>query len=246
MSTHDQPPRPAGGTIRSAARPALRLAALAVLAAATLPAQTVIASSTFDTNAEGWMSADLFGRACNSPAPPSHIATGGNPGGFIRSGDVCSTSAFLAPSAYLGDRSATYGGELRFSLRALEDPAGLKNLMSLSGGGLTVMYQSNSQPNPNTWTDFIVSFTAGTWRIVTGSTVGAVATETQLRSILADLTALRIQADWNTGADRSDLDNVSLISPTVTPGVVPEPSTYALLGTGLAGLATVARRRRRA
>jgi hypothetical protein len=46
------------------------------------------------------------------------------------------------------------------------------------------------------------------------------------------LTAFRIEADWQTGGDQVDLDNVRLNSSAV----IPVPPTLLLLGSGLLGL----------
>jgi hypothetical protein len=52
--------------------------------------------------------------------------------------------------------------------------------------------------------------------------------------VLANLTSLKIRAEYQTGADIGHLDNVAL---------VPEPATNAMILMGLAGVALAARRR---
>jgi hypothetical protein len=51
---------------------------------------------------------------------------------------------------------------------------------------------------------------------------------------------LAIEADWRTGADNTGLDNVVLASGE-TPAVS-EPSTWAMMITGLIGMALLSRR----
>jgi hypothetical protein len=231
---------------RSFVRRAIGLAAGVALAATALPAQVVIASSSFTTNAEGWTLGDLFGRPCTPSTGLTHLGSGGNPGGFIRTIDACSNvTAFIAPSAYLGNRLDAVGGELRFSMRSRALTQGVSDLVVLTGGGLSIGVTTGTRPGAPAWTNFVVPMSVGSWRLVTNATLGATATEQQFLAVLGSLTAMRLQADWVSGGDETDLDSVSLTGVAVPPpNVVPEPSTYVLLASGLAGLGVIARRRR--
>jgi len=78
---------------------------------------------------------------------------------------------------------------------------------------------------------------AAGWEIMnTSGGSGAAATETQLQTVLSNLVFMNFQADWQTGSDQVDLDNVSLNTP------VPVPASILLLAPGLAGLAVMRRR----
>jgi hypothetical protein len=58
--------------------------------------------------------------------------------------------------------------------------------------------------------------------------------------VLSNLSFLHIDADWQTGFDQDDLDNVRFESPAA----VPEPATGALMALGLAAAGFRRRRRR--
>ena len=96
----------------------------------------------------------------------------------------------------------------------------------------------------DTWSHFIVPLVSSpSWRVGTASSAppgGPVATPAQMQQVLAGLTALRIQADQHAGEDRTDLDNVALVT------TVPEPAPLGMLGTALALALLRAGRLRRA
>ena len=66
---------------------------------------TTLVQSTFDTDDEGWRVGDFFS-VTGSPATPTYLSSGGNPDGFIRTGDSFSWNAYIAPAQFLGNRSA--------------------------------------------------------------------------------------------------------------------------------------------
>lgn len=90
-----------------------------LLFAAPAASAGLIASSTFDTDADGWT---LSGDGINL----TWLATGGNPGGHIRGADDERGIGwhFDAPAKFLGDVSSAYGQLLTFDLRqsVLDDP----------------------------------------------------------------------------------------------------------------------------
>ncbi len=210
-------------------RSTLRTAALAALIGAALPAHAVV--STFDTDADGWTAAgDIEG-------PLTWTATGGNPAGHVLIDDLTTggVTYFVAPLAFLGNKSGALGTDLTFDLMQVY-PGGANQFVSpdvlLQGNGLTLAFDTPVNPGNGTWTSYVVPLTATGWKL--NSLSGAAATSEQFASVLANLTSLKIRAEYQTGADVGHLDNVAL---------VPEPATNAMILLGLAGVALAARRR---
>jgi len=207
-----------------------RFLTAAGIAFTALPLHAAI--STFDTDAEGWTAAgDVEG-------PLSWSATGGNPGGHAVIDDRTTggVTYFVAPAAFLGDQSAALGTDLTFDLMQIypgsPDQFNSSDVV-LQGGGLTLAHDTPVNPGNGVWTSYGVRLEAPGWRL--NSLSGAQATPEQFATVLSDLTALRIRAEYQTGADIGHLDNVAL---------VPEPATWAMLGVGLAAIGVIGRRGR--
>lgn len=210
----------------------LRISALAFLFSASLPALAV--TSTFDTDAEGWSAqGDIEG-------PLTWSATGGNPGGNVFIDDLTTggVTYFVAPALFLGNFAGAFGSQLTFDLMQ-RYPGGPNQFdaedVILSGGGLTVVYDTANNPVNNGWTSYSVPLSAAGWRLNTLS--GIAPTEEQFLAVLSNLSSLRIRAEYQTGADVGHLDNVAL---------VPEPTTVLMLLSGIGCVAFAARRKQRA
>lgn len=195
----------------------------------------VLASSTFDTDAEGWST-------LNDATGFGWLPSGGNPGGSIGATDVGTgqTWYYVAPAAFLGDRSAALGGSLTYELRQAVTTGPFDNSdILMTGGGLTLSYEFDYNPGTD-WTAYAVDLapSAG-WRV--GSRTGDAASAADFATVLGDLTALHIRGEYRNVAssDNSRLDNVFLVA-----GPVPEPATLAMMAGGLALLGVAARRRR--
>ncbi len=191
-------------------------------------AAATAAVSNFDTGVEGWIAQG------DTATPLTFSATGGQTGGYAWVEDSATGGVmyFSAPAAFLGDQSAAYGFALTFDL--LQRYTGGANQFAdedvlLTGGGLTLAFDTAYNPTNNVWTSYsvLLSETAG-WRV--GSLTGATATQAQMQTVLGNLTNLSIRAEYQTGGDTDGIDNVQMI---------PEPATYAwiggLLALGLAG-----------
>ena len=181
---------------------------------------TVVATSTFDTDAEGWTT---DGDASCRPTP-CYAATGGNPGGHINTGDGLQGVKFYfnAPAKFLGDASAAYGGELTFDMRQNVRSINETNDVDviLVGAGLTLVYDTPRNP-PTIWFTYDVPLveTAG-WR--KGSLAGPAPSTAEMQAVLSSLTRLGLRGDFVFGQGTSYLDNVVLGGPEVPLVVISE------------------------
>lgn len=205
-----------------------RLSSLAVLVLASVPALAV--TSTFETDTEGWQAqGDVQGALTWS-------ATGGNPGGHVLIDDLTTggVTYFVAPAGFRGDQSAALGTYLTFDLMQVypgrADQFDSSDVI-LQGNGLTLSFDTASNPTNGAWTAYAVPLSAPGWKV--SSLTGADATAEQFAAVLSNLSALKIRAEYQTGPDVGHLDNIAL---------VPEPETTAMLLLGLVGLAVAVHR----
>jgi hypothetical protein len=210
----------------------LVLAGMALLSLAATPlCAGVIASSTFDINAEGWTNGSFDGPTASATAV-NYLSTGGNPGGQIQVYDNYDWNAFLAPSQFLGNQSAAYLGSLTFDVYDVYVDSVPSPAVMISDGS-TFLYSPltlDSTVGGPPFNTLSVQFQASTgWHTdISGSSP---ATEAEMQTVLAHLQILAIEADWHSGDDDVHLDNVNLVSGA---SGVPEPATGILaLGAGL-------------
>lgn len=186
-------------------RAAVRCGVLSTTALLTPALAQPTVFDTFDTGLNGW---SLYADGENLAWSPF----AGNPGGGIRGNDqgLGGYWGFSAPPAYLGDRSCDYGGLLRWQFNTTNSGSAVNSQpdATLEGAGL-VLVINLANPVVDTWETRSVPLleTAG-WRIATLS--GAVPTESQFKSVLADLTAIKLRGEFSVAAnDSCTLDNVA-------------------------------------
>lgn len=165
--------------------------------------------SSFDDDAEGWT---VTGDAQRGNAEPAHESAGGNPGGYLAAEDDVSGGVWYwnASGAYLGDRAAYAGGELRFALAqsATDSPFDARDVV-LASGSTTLTYAFDAHPGTD-WTDYAVPLDADEWR--DDDTGDPVSTD-EFEAVLADLDRLWIRGEYRDGADTGRLDSVVLSPP---------------------------------
>lgn len=202
--------------------------------------------SDFSAGDEGWRSVTL---AFPDPGAPPGIlntfipnwsAAGGNPRGFLSYPDPNpNVQYWQAPAKFLGDQSAAYSHALEFSLQ--DAPAVSEFTQAdviLTGAGLTLTHQVPTTP-ADAWSSYSIALGAGTWRV--NSPSGAVASASELQSVLGALTGLYIRGEYYLSNDTQSLDSVQLLTgATDTP--VPEPGSMMMV---LSGLALALRRARK-
>lgn len=204
--------RLAGGTLVRIARKTL-LAAAASTALAT--SALAFAESSFDTDLDGW--------TCAEPAACSWLATGGNPGGHLHSGDIDGVFDFaIAPAKFLGSWTALDGtGTLRFDHRLFSvDVVNFFGdyFVEIIGPGGTARWTASGPNGPTDWVSLAAPIQESAWNVTSGSWVALIQEVTELRVVTEVVNGL---------GDVTGLDNVQL---------VPEPASGLLLGLGLLAL----------
>lgn len=210
-------------------------ATLALVMVAPASALT-LAGSGFDSGTDGWF-------AINGARGFSWIANGGDDGGgYVSAADRDGQTLwfFAAPSAYLGNQMAAYGGSLSFALKSDSNSAPLAtpyaDVHLLGANGLRLAYASGVTPGAD-WTHYSIALVAdGQWHV--GALDGPAATAADFAAVLGDLQALRIRGDYRQAVETTGLDAVVLSA-----APVPEPGSALMLLSGLL-LAPLLRRRR--
>jgi len=159
-------------------------------------------SDNFEAGFNGWMT-DNGTETAAPDDPVQGTSLRGSEGGS-------GVWHFVAPTAYLGDKSALYGGTLTYKLKQDIDVSQFdESDVVMTGAGLRLVVDAG--PNPGTdWTDYEVDFAlGGGWKI--SDLDGAVATEAQIRAVLADLTELKIRGEFVNGVigDASNIDDIA-------------------------------------
>jgi hypothetical protein len=202
-------------------------ALIVLVAAAASAGAAPIVSSTFDSDADGWI-VGSFLTPSGTTATPTYVASGGNPGGHLRVDDFTPWTAYQAPAKFRGDLSVAYGALLRFDVRVPGVDALQYAAIVISNGTTTLEFRET--PTVGGWYRFEIPLLASAgWQHSTNaksSNTGA--TELQMQAVLSNIQFLHINADWLTGMDYAELDNVMI---ETIPN--PEPSTMLLLGTAM-------------
>jgi Laminin B (Domain IV)/PEP-CTERM motif len=202
--------------------------AILVIGSSSEARGSVVVSSTFDNPADGidgWT-------VVSDGSGPSYQASGGDPGGYITTTDqgLGGIVYWLAPAKFLGDQLSALGGTVSFDLRQNINGSqftDMNPLIRLTGNGV-ILSLPGTGPGTSFTSYAIPLSSAGGW--MSG---GVPATDAQIQNALANLTDVRIRAEFSfVVGDVNDLDNVAFSA-----AAVPEPSTLVLAGLGIAVLA---------
>lgn len=206
---------------------------LAFGAAAGANAATI--SSTFDTGDDGWR----FGHHSNTPRSVNWDSARQS----ITLNHGIAGWGFLAPSSYLGDKSAYIGGKFNFELSAqYVDYAGRRPLLALTSTNGRTIY-SNWGPTPGAaLTPFEVMLSAENFYTGTDVTQAGDVSVESFQAIMADLKAIQIYGDWTSNVDVLRLDNVAMSVAPVS--AVPEAATWAMMIVGFGAMGAAIRQRR--
>jgi len=198
-----------GLTARAGALIAATLAALSFVAG---PA-TADLVYTFDSSDQGWST-------INDTSFFGFDGSIGNPPGAIRAIDQAAGFhwCFSAPVADLGDLSSLFGRNISYQILGI---TGAHNTFTtraaviITGAGLRIGVASPITPAAGQWVSWNLPVNAdGAWRIVASMTEASlsstVATEQQIRDVLANVDGLFIRGEYTNGADSSALDNVRI------------------------------------
>jgi hypothetical protein len=182
--------------------------------------------SAFNTGAEGWTAVDP-----TTDYTASWSSTGGNPGGFLlgtETSPLGGTGYFIAPNTWLGNLSTYAGGTLSYDIKVVGGTAYFDDVdVIISSGANSASWSSHVNPVGQGWLNFQVQLNNADF---TGGNLAA---------ILANVTGIQIRGEFINGAEMEGIDNVKLMS-----SAVPEPSTWAMLILGFAGLGFMGYRRK--
>jgi hypothetical protein len=236
---------------------AVAFAAAAGLVAGTASAAAIVSNFTnYDDHACGTVAADAsecWGRVGDAGSSLSWIDTGAGEG-FLQMSEAGTGQWdwFVAPTKFIGDQSAFFGGTLSFDVHA-SAVTGTRGTVEaaavlLHSGSDTIGAFLPSQPSAQAWNTITIALTASAdWRVGSPGAQNQfpmaskpAAQDADIQAILENVTDIWILGDWGTSAQTIGLDNVILARPD---GVrVPAPGGALLLATAM--LALLARRRR--
>ncbi len=190
------------------------MACVAVLASGVVVSSAearVLGKSTFNTDAEGWK---VVGDTVAGKEIPDHVATGGDPGGYVTIQDdvLGGTMYWRAPKTIRKQAADALGGSLSFSLRqtsAIARPYDADDVI-LEGGGVTLVYLTDvNAPLAPIWGKYNVPLSNAGW---TNAATSGPATRRDMKKALKSLDVLTIRAEYEAGEDTDDLDSVILRS----------------------------------
>ena len=170
--------------------------------AAGAASAAITEKSDFDASTDGWtVQGDIATAA-------THVPTGGNPSGYVSAIDsaVGGVMYWVAPSKFLGNQANKYGGRLTFDLRqSATDSQFDTEDVRLAGAGLTLV--GDIVAPTSAFSHYVLPLRPANW-VKSGTATPP--TGAELKAVLGAVTSLQIRAEYRTGDDTDDLDNVVL------------------------------------
>jgi len=207
------------------------VALLVIYLSINLPTFSQI-TSTFNSSVDGWTVSDINQAGSETV---SHVATGGNPGGYASS-PITSYKYWTSPAKFTTDYAYwSYGLKLKFDLQVNGTPNqhGVSYgdvIIRKSNGSMLVCNLTSFPAVAPAWTSYEITLDESTnWRL--GSINGAVATKAEIIDFLTNLASIRINAQYGS-TTLAGLDNVLVEQRTLTPA--PSITTVSSL-SGKAG-----------
>ena len=210
---------------------------LLLLLLLVVPARAQYIISDFNSGSDGW-TAYTQADHNTTVAWSASSGNGGSGGLTLVEPANGANDYFEAPSKFKGNLSAYYNGTASFDLQLNLAPAGAEAAMIIlsgldaNGSPLSIGYlpaSSAQYPVTSGFTSYTLNLNATTaWTVVNSSdfTTATLATNTQIESVLSNVTDFRIMGDWSSQQDRDILDNVALQGVSAAP----EPSQLTLFG----------------
>jgi gliding motility-associated-like protein len=181
--------------------------------------------SDFAADADGWTAPDAL------PGSFAYSPTGGNPNGYITGrtpGSIVLGATTLwipfyyeAPAKFRGNKSAYYGGNLRYDVSQTSTGAGLAyaQVILTTNAGVSIWYYPSppvTAPAFGSWANLDVELSAvpGYWK-TTNDPVGPAATQAQIVAVLSDIATFEIQGLYRNANVFSRIDNVTMYPPIV-------------------------------
>lgn len=171
-----------------------------------------IVKSLFEESAEGWK---IVGDAQGGYVEPTYFPDGGMIGGYIYADDDVAGGVwfFAAPESYIGDKLEYYGATLNFSL--FQDSY-MSNQFEFDdivfrNGELQITYVHGSANYPTKeWTSYAIPIKAGNGWLLGDYDSDVMATETDMKEVLSNVTEFWIRGEFESGPDAGGLDKVEI------------------------------------
>jgi hypothetical protein len=220
---------------------------------AVVSTTSYITSNFNDGTTDGWtvpVVLDTKGHNTNSanlsfsnvapldPFPSFQAAV--NPGYMNVQDTQNNTMILQAPTEFSGNLSQWFNGQIFFDAAIKQISGGPGTVpfsnfgvITINTSGGSIYYDVGTLPVDGSWGRLYAPMTNGVWRFVTTDAV-----VTNLNTLLQSVNNITI----DTSLRQSSSDNVAIDEFTIG---MPEPGTYLLFGTGIAGLFAARKRLRR-